>query len=223
MNATARKPKLAKIAGLGCSAAVALVVALGVIFWLIGTYAPDVEEPAAQEPAPAAEAEPTEEPAEPTEDPEPAPEPEPTEEPAPEPEPEPEPTTEPEPEPEPTEEPEPVKEEEPAEDGTGVSIAHAQQVQSELDIWFEECDWEDDESDGYVMSICRDQGLGIVIGPGESSVQAIIDAMGEESVGGGYFYADETLGSTVAVWAVDTGTMNRAWDAMGAPGTPTRW
>lgn len=224
MNATPRKPKLAKIAGLGCSAAVAIVVALGVIFWLIGTYAPEVEEPVAEEPATAAEAEapePAEEP-EPAAEPEPEPKAEPTEEPTEDPAPKPEPTTEPEPEP--AEEPEPTKapepepaEEEPApEEKSGT--AQAEEVQDALAVWYDDCTWDTTENNGIVMSNCVEHEIGIIVGPGEYSVQGILDAIDEEAAMGGYF-----IDGGVAVWATDMGTVNKAWDAMGAPGTPTQF
>lgn len=217
MNATTRKLKPAKIAGIGCSAAVALVVALGVIFWLIGTYAPEVEEPVAEEPSTAAEAEapePAEEP-EPAAEPEPEPEPEPTEDPAPKPEPTTEPEPEPTEEPEPTTAPEPT--EEPAPEKKSVT-AQAEDVQDALAVWYDDCVWDTTESDGLVMSNCVEHEVGIIVGPGEGTVQGILDAIGEESASGGYFIDGGT-----AVWATDMGTVNKAWDAMGAPGTPTEF
>lgn len=225
MNATTRKPKLAKIAGLGCSAAVALVVALGIIFWLIGTYAPEVEEPAAQEPAATAEADAPEPPEEPAEEPgsEPEPKAEPTEEPTEDPAPKPEPTTEPEPEAETTGEPEPAKtpEPEPTEEPAPEKksgTAQAEEVQDALAVWYDDCTWDTTESDGLVTSNCAEHEIGIIVGPGEDTVQSILDSIGEESIGGGYF-----VEGGVAVWATDMGTVNKAWDAMGAPGTPTQF
>lgn len=244
MNATPRKAKAVKTAVIVCGAIAALVIGLGALLMVIGLIIASDDDYVAPEPAPASEAaepEPEPEPTEAAEEPEPTTESEPTKEaePAPKPEPTekaevaPEPTTEPEPvkeekpeptkEPEPAPEPEPAKESEPAADEAGVSTERAQQIQSELDVMFDDCAWQDSESGGIVMSVCAEKEIGIIVGPGESSVQGILDAMGEEAHGGGYFYADSTPGSTVAVWGTDTGTVNMAWDAMGAPGTPTQF
>ena len=181
----------------GCCIALVLAFILLVILWAIGTFVLEDEEP---EPEPAATVEMTTEPEEVEASEEPAEEetPEATED--------------------PTEEPEETTEAEPTEEAEEPDTTSVETIQGNLDTWFEGCDWQTTENDGITMSSCEKHEIGIIVGPGDSSVQGILDAMGEETTTGGYFIEDG-----VAVWATDMGTVNMAWDALGTPGTPTQF
>jgi len=194
----------------GCCIALVLAFILLVILWVIGTFVLEDEEPEAE---PAATVEMTTEPEEVEASEEPAEEetPEATEEPTEEAAEEPaEEASE-----EPAEESEETTEEEPTEEPDTTSV---ETIQGNLDTWFEGCDWQTTENDGITMSSCEKHEIGIIVGPGDSSVQGILDAMGEETTTGGYFVEDG-----VAVWSTDMGTVNMAWDALGTPGTPTQF
>ena len=194
----------------GCCIALVLAFILLVILWVIGTFVLEDEEPEAE---PAVTVEMTTEPEEVEASEEPAEEeaPEATEEPTEEAAEEPaEEASE-----EPAEESEETTGEEPTEEPDTTSV---ETIQGNLDTWFEGCDWQTTENDGITMSSCEKHEIGIIVGPGDSSVQGILDAMGEEASTGGYFIEDG-----VAVWATDMGTVNMAWDALGTPGTPTQF
>ena len=194
----------------GCCIALVLAFILLVILWGIGTFVLEDEEPEAE---PAATVEMTTDPEEVEASEEPAEEeaPEATEEPtegaAEEPAEE---ASE-----EPAEESEETTEEKPTEEPDTTSV---ETIQGNLDTWFEGCDWQTTENDGITMSSCEKHEIGIIVGPGDSSVQGILDAMGEEASTGGYFIEDG-----VAVWSTDMGAVNMAWDALGTPGTPTQF
>lgn len=96
-------------------------------------------------------------------------------------------------------------------------LAQLEDIQGQLDPWFEGCDWESSVSDGIGQGTCAEHEIGVISGPGESSVQGILDAMGENGTGG---YVAE---GGWAVWSTDMGNVRQAWDVLGTPGEPTEF
>lgn len=92
-------------------------------------------------------------------------------------------------------------------------------AQKDLDVWFEACEWENDKFNNgvadYVTSVCATENLGIVISSSDVAAEVFIRGAAEEVPVGKYFIDDG-----MAVWSIDGGTLNQAWDALGAPGTP---
>lgn len=92
-------------------------------------------------------------------------------------------------------------------------------AQKDLDVWFEDCEWENDKFNNgvadYVTSVCASENLGIVISSSDVAAEVFLKGAAEEVPVGKYFIDDG-----MAVWSIDGGTLNQAWDALGAPGTP---
>lgn len=115
------------------------------------------------------------------------------------------------PEPSKTSKPKPSKSKTPEEQRMEILKA----TQKDLDVWFDGCDWQDEYvGDAYAMGACEEGPIAVVVGPGDSSVQSVIDEIGEGQYAGGYVIHDG-----VALWSPDKGKVNRAWDALGAEGT----
>ena len=92
-------------------------------------------------------------------------------------------------------------------------------AQKGLDVWFEDCEWENDKFNNgvadYATSVCASENLGIVISSSDVAAEVFLKGAAEEVPVGKYFIDDG-----MAVWSIDGGTLNQAWDALGAPGTP---
>ena len=92
-------------------------------------------------------------------------------------------------------------------------------AQKDLDVWFEDCEWENDKFNNgvadYVTSVCASENLGIVISSSDVAAEVFLKGAAEEVPVGKYFIDDG-----MAVWSIDGGTLNQAWDALGAPGMP---
>ena len=92
-------------------------------------------------------------------------------------------------------------------------------AQKDLDVWFTDCEWENDKFNNgvadYVTSVCAAENLGIVISSSDVAVEVFLKGAAEEVPVGKYFIDDG-----MAVWSIDGGTLNQAWDALGAPGMP---
>ena len=92
-------------------------------------------------------------------------------------------------------------------------------TQKDLDTWFEDCAWDNDKFNNgiadYVTSVCASENLGIVISSSDVATESFLRGAAEEAPLGKYFIDDG-----MAVWSTSGGTLNLAWDALGAPGTP---
>ena len=92
-------------------------------------------------------------------------------------------------------------------------------TQKDLDVWFEDCDWEDDKFNNgfadYVTSVCATENLGIIATEDDAAAKLFLTGAAEEAPIGKYFIDDG-----LAVWSINGGTLNQAWDALGAPGYP---
>lgn len=92
-------------------------------------------------------------------------------------------------------------------------------AQKNLNTWFESCDWQDDNftsgSTKFVTSVCESEALGIVISESDVAVEGFLEGAAQEAPVGKYFI-EESMG----VFSPDGGTLNQAWDSLGAPGTP---
>jgi cytoskeletal protein RodZ len=92
-------------------------------------------------------------------------------------------------------------------------------TQKDLDVWFEECDWDNDKFNNgitdYATSVCASENLGIIVTTSDTAAEVFLTGAAEEAPIGKYFIDDG-----LAVWSVNGGTLNQAWDALGAPGYP---
>ena len=92
-------------------------------------------------------------------------------------------------------------------------------AQKDLDVWFEECDWDNDKFNNgitdYATSVCASENLGIIVTTSDTAAEVFLTGAAEEAPLGKYFIDDG-----LAVWSVNGGTLNQAWDALGAPGYP---
>lgn len=92
-------------------------------------------------------------------------------------------------------------------------------AQKNLNAWFESCEWQDDNftsgSTKFVTSVCESEALGIVISESDVAVEGFLEGAAQEAPVGKYFI-EESMG----VFSPDGGTLNQAWDSLGAPGTP---
>lgn len=92
-------------------------------------------------------------------------------------------------------------------------------TQKDLDVWFEDCDWDNDKFNNgitdYATSVCATENLGIIVTTSDTAAEAFLTGAAEEAPLGKYFIDDG-----MAVWSTSGGTLNLAWDALGAPGTP---
>ena len=92
-------------------------------------------------------------------------------------------------------------------------------TQKDLDVWFEECDWDNDRFNNgitdYATSVCASENLGIIVTTSDTAAEVFLTGAAEEAPIGKYFIDDG-----LAVWSVNGGTLNQAWDALGAPGYP---
>ena len=92
-------------------------------------------------------------------------------------------------------------------------------TQKDLDVWFEECDWDNDKFNNgitdYATSVCASENLGIIVTTSDTAAEVFLTGAAEEAPIGKYFIDDG-----LAVWSINGGTLNQAWDALGAPGYP---
>lgn len=93
------------------------------------------------------------------------------------------------------------------------------ETQKDLNVWFEDCEWENDEfTNGiadYATSVCTSKNIGIVSTTSDAAAKSFLTGAAEEAPIGKYF-----IDNGIAVWSVNGGTLNQAWDALGAPGHP---
>ena len=92
-------------------------------------------------------------------------------------------------------------------------------TQKDLNVWFEDCDWDNDKFNNgiadYATSVCATENLGIIVTTSDKAAEAFLTGAAEEAPIGKYF-----IDNGIAVWSTSGGTLNQAWDALGAPGYP---
>lgn len=92
-------------------------------------------------------------------------------------------------------------------------------AQKDLDVWFEECDWDNDFIDRgiaqYATGVCESKSIGVIVSGSDVQAEIFMEGVAEETPLGKYFIDDG-----MAVWSLDDGALNQAWDALGAPGFP---
>lgn len=102
----------------------------------------------------------------------------------------------------------------PAQDDNSVKDAesHATEVQEKLNVFFDDCAWEKQSEDTTpVLYSCESNELFMATGEG-AEVKVTTESVAKDVSHPVY----ATMTDTYSVYSTDKGTVNKAWDALGA-------
>lgn len=98
-------------------------------------------------------------------------------------------------------------------DGRGL-LAQAEDLQGQLNPFFEGCEWEVTVDDGnQAQTSCSEHEIGVIVGLRDQTTTRALETVSENVPVGGYVREGNW-----AVWSTDESNVNMAWDVLGASG-----